>query len=47
MRLVLGNFISYKQLKGGVFFVENLPKTETGKVNRLKILGTLRDQHEL
>ncbi|KAH7708104.1 AMP-dependent synthetase/ligase [Aphelenchoides avenae] len=44
---VASNFISYKQLKGGVFFVENLPKTETGKVNRLKILGTLRDQHEL
>uniref|UniRef100_A0A914BXW9 Uncharacterized protein n=1 Tax=Acrobeloides nanus TaxID=290746 RepID=A0A914BXW9_9BILA len=36
---VKDNFVSYKQLKGGVFFVDELPQTASGKINRPAVLN--------
>jgi acyl-coenzyme A synthetase/AMP-(fatty) acid ligase len=39
--IVSGQLSDYKQLRGGVVFLETLPLTATGKINR-KYLKTLR-----
>uniref|UniRef100_A0A1E1X7M7 Putative acyl-coa synthetase n=1 Tax=Amblyomma aureolatum TaxID=187763 RepID=A0A1E1X7M7_9ACAR len=35
---VAENFAAHKQLYGGVFFVDSIPKTESGKTNRTAVL---------
>ncbi|KAF7538627.1 hypothetical protein G7054_g2810 [Neopestalotiopsis clavispora] len=36
--LVRGRLVSYKKLSGGVLFVESIPRTPSGKVQRFKLL---------
>ena len=42
--LVANNLDDYKQLRGGVIFVERLPKNPQGKIQRKKLIDFVKEQ---
>lgn len=44
--LFVDNFADYKRLRGGVYFVDSLPLTPSGKVRRQKVKEMLIELYQ-